>query len=42
MPPLELVKLVIAMAAEECRKGRVKKVMMIDIGKAHLHAPIEG
>ena len=42
MPPLELVKLIIAMAAEECRRGRTQKVMMIDIGKAHLYAPIEG
>ena len=42
MPPLELVKLIIAMAAEECRGGRIKKVMMIDIGKAHLYAPIDG
>ena len=42
MPPLELVKLVIAMAAEECRRGRTHKVMLIDIGKAHLYAPIEG
>lgn len=42
MPPLELVKLIIVMAAEECRLGRIKKVMMIDIGKAHLYAPIKG
>ena len=41
MPPLELVKLVIIMAAEECQRGQIKKVMMIDIGKAHLCAPIE-
>ncbi len=42
MPPLELVKLVIAMAAEERRRGRTQTVMIIDIGKAHLHAPIQG
>jgi hypothetical protein len=42
MPPLELVKLLIVMAAEECRRGKLEKVMFIDIGKAHLHAPVEG
>ena len=42
MPPIELVKLVIAAAAERCRRGYLVKVMMIDIKKAHLHAPIEG
>ena len=41
-PPLELVKLLIVMAAEECRRGKLEKVMFIDIGKAHLHAPVEG
>jgi hypothetical protein len=42
MPPLELVKLLVVMAAEECRKGKLEKAMFIDIGKAHLHAPVEG
>ena len=42
IPPIELVKLVIAAAAERCRRGYLVKVMMIDIKKAHLHAPIEG
>jgi len=42
MPPLELMKLVIVMAAEESRRGRAQKVMLIDIGKAHLYAPIAG
>ena len=42
MPPLELVKVLIVMAAEECRKGKLEKVMFIDIVKAHLHAPVEG
>ena len=42
MPPIELVKLVIAAAAERCRSGCRERVMLIDIKKAHLHAPIEG
>ena len=42
MPPIELVKLVIAAAAERCRRGYLVTGMMIDIKKAHLHAPIEG
>ena len=33
MPPIELVKLVIAAAAERCRRGHLVKVMMIDIKK---------
>ena len=41
MPPTELVKLVIAAAAERCRRVYFVKVM-IDIKKAHLHAPIDG
>ena len=42
MPPLELVKLLFAAAAESCRKGKRQKIMLIDIGKAHLYAPVEG
>ena len=42
MPPLELVKLLIARAATESQRGHVRKIMLIDIGKAHLYAPVEG
>ena len=42
MPPLELVKLVIAAAAARCRGGYCEKVMLLDIKKAHLHAKIDG
>ena len=28
-------------AATKCRQGEVHKVMLIDISKAHLYAPIE-
>jgi hypothetical protein len=41
-PPLEMVKLVIMQAAARSKRGEVRKVMFIDIGKAHLYAPIEG
>ena len=37
MPPLELVKLLFVEAA-----AAGKKIMLIDIGKAHLYAPVEG
>jgi hypothetical protein len=37
MPPLELVKLVFIEAAATGRK-----VMLLDIGKAHLYAPVDG
>jgi hypothetical protein len=36
MPPLELVKVLMARAS---RNG--EKIMLIDIKKAHLYAPIE-
>ena len=39
--PLELVKFLLTNAAASSRKGDVRKVMLIDIGKAHLYAPIE-
>jgi hypothetical protein len=42
MPPLELVKLLVARAATESKRGRTRKIMLIDIGKAHLYAPVEG
>ena len=35
-PPLEMVKLVIMQAAARSKRGEVRKVMFIDIGKAHL------
>ena len=35
MPPLELVKLLFAAAAESCRKGKRQNIMLVDIGKAH-------
>jgi hypothetical protein len=41
-PPLELVKLLIMRAAMMSKSGNCRKVMFIDIGKAHLYAPIEG
>ena len=41
-PPLEMVKFLIMKAAMRCKRGEVRKVMLIDIGKAHLYAPIEG
>ena len=41
-PPLEVVKFLIMQAATKCRQGVVRKVMLIDISKAHLNAPIEG
>ena len=40
-PPLEVVKFLIMQAATKCRQGVVRKVMLMDIKKAHLHAPIE-
>ena len=40
--PLEVVKVLIMQAATKCRQGEVHKVMLIDISKAHLYAPIEG
>ena len=40
--PLELVKFLLTNAAASSRRGNVRKVMLIDIGKAHLYAPIEG
>lgn len=41
MPPLEAVKLLIVQAAAERKVGLQKKFMFIDIGKAHLHGPME-
>ena len=41
-PPLEVVKFFIMQAATKCRQEEVRKVMLIDITKAHLCAPIEG
>ena len=41
-PPLEVVKFLIVQAATKCRQGEVWKVMLIDISKAHLYAPVEG
>ena len=40
-PPLEVVKFLIMQAATKCRQEVVRKVMLIDISKAHLYAPIE-
>ena len=34
-PPLELVKFLLTNAAASSRRGNVRKVMLIDIGKAH-------
>ena len=41
-PPLEIVKMLVLHAAGQCRNGRKRKLMFLDIGKAHLYAPIEG
>ena len=41
-PPLKLVKFLLTNAAASSRRGNVRKGMLIDIGKAHLYAPIEG
>ena len=41
-PPLELVKLLFAHAAAKGRGGTPRKVMLIDVSKAHLYAPVEG
>ena len=41
-PPLEMVKFLIMRAAMRSKQGEIRKVMFIDIGKAHLYAPIEG
>ena len=41
MPPLEAVKLLIAQAAAQSEGGKQRKVMFIDIGKAHLYGPME-
>ena len=41
-PPLELVKFLLMKAAMRCKRGEVRKVMLLDISKAHLYAPIEG
>ena len=41
-PPLELVKLLFAHAAAGAAKGGPRKVMLIDVSKAHLYAPIDG
>ena len=41
MPPLEAVKLLIVQAAAESKGGVQRKLMFIDIGKAHLYGPME-
>ena len=41
-PPLEIATFLIMHSATKCRQGEVRKVMLIDISKAHLYAPIEG
>ena len=41
-PPLEMVKLLFAHAAVKSAKGSPRKVMLIDVSKAHLYAPISG
>ena len=41
-PPLELIKFLLAKAAKQDKQKPVRKVMLIDIGKAHLYAPIDG
>ena len=38
MPPVELVKFLIVRAARRSPMGNVRKVMLSDIGKAHLYA----
>ena len=40
MPPVELVKFLIVRAVQRSAVGDVRKVMWIDIGKAHLYAPV--
>ena len=39
-PPLELVQFLLSNAAAS--RGNVRKVMLIDNGKAHFYAPIKG
>ena len=41
-PPLEMVKFLMMRAATVSKKGQVREIMFIDIGKAHLYAPVEG
>ena len=41
-PPLEAIKMVIMHAAVSSRRGNKRKVMFIDIKKAHLYAPMVG
>ena len=36
------MKFFIMQAVTKCRQGEVQKVMLTDISKAHLYAPIEG
>ena len=40
MPPLEVVKFLLMHAATSTKRGNTRKVMFIDIGKAHLYAPM--
>ena len=40
-PPVEAIKLLVAQAAAQSVGGRQRKVMFIDIGKAHLYGPMD-
>ena len=39
MPPAELVKMLLVKAAQHQKKEKPRKVMLVDISKAHLYAP---
>ena len=40
-PPLQLVKMIVVWAARHNKGGRRRKVMFVDISKAHLYAPVQ-
>ena len=40
-PPLEAIKILVAQAAAQSAAGKQRKVMFIDIGKAHLYGPMD-
>ena len=41
MPPLEAIKLLIAQGASEPRSGKPRKLMFLDISKAHLYGKMQ-
>jgi hypothetical protein len=41
MPPFEAVKLILTKCVQSLGKGRTRKLMFIDVSKAHLYAPVD-